>query len=89
MILEGDTSCMTPADGSNAKACYGKTEWDKRNIMGKGDRLYLLNAISWRQRIALHTQGATTADKWGVTDVVTTPPRKMALGASLIGVPSF
>jgi hypothetical protein len=89
MILEGDKSCMTPAEGSNAKACYGKTEWDKYNIMGKGDRIYLLNAISWRQRMSLHTKGKTTADNWQPTGVMSTPPRKMALGASLIGVPTF
>jgi hypothetical protein len=89
MILKGDKTCMTPQDGSNASACYGKTKWDKYNIMGSGDRIYLLNAISWRQRIALHTKGKTKPDDWQPTGVMTTPPRKMALGASLIGVPTF
>ncbi len=89
MILQGDETCKTPTEGTGADACYGKTEWDKYNIMGKGDRIYLLNAISWRQRMALHTQGKTTADNWQPTGIMNTPPRKMALGASLIGVPTF
>ncbi|MEI9988271.1 MAG: hypothetical protein WDN69_37335 [Aliidongia sp.] len=31
-------------------------KFDAWNIMGGGDRIYLINAISWQQRIALHTQ---------------------------------
>jgi hypothetical protein len=89
MILKGDNTCKTAAEGTGANACYGSTEWDKYNIMGKGDRIYLLNAVSWRQRIALHTNGTTTADNWAVTGVMSTPPRKMALGASLVGTPTF
>jgi hypothetical protein len=89
MILKGDNTCKTAEDGSNAKACYGTANVDKFNIMGGGDRIYLLNAISWRQRIALHTNGTTTPDNWGVTGVMSTLPRKMALGASLVGVPIF
>jgi hypothetical protein len=57
--------------------------------MGGGDRLYLINAVSWRERIAVHAKGTQAAD-WGVTGIWSTPPRKMALEASLVGsLPQF
>jgi hypothetical protein len=86
--LKGDLSCKTPKEGTNAPDCYGKKPEDQWNIMGGGDRIYLINAVSWKERIALHTPPTTPAD-WGVTGMMSTPPRKMALGASLIGAPTF
>ena len=41
--------------------------------MGGGDRVYLLNAISWQQRIALHTR-RPVAD-WPATGIMNTPTR--------------
>jgi hypothetical protein len=81
---QASLKCETPKEGTNANDCYGKTQVDQFNIMGGGDRIYLINAVSWRERIALHAKGTKPTD-WGLTGIMTTPPRKIALGASLVG----
>jgi hypothetical protein len=73
----GDLMCETPADGQNALPCYGTKQVDQFNIMGSGDRIYMVNAISWRERIALHTD--TKPSDWGVTGQVRIPPRMVAV----------
>ncbi len=78
----GDLRCETPKLGTAAPDCYGKTEEDQFNIMGGGDRIYLVNAISWRERIALHTK--TKPSDWGVTGLTSIPPRKITLKTSMM-----
>jgi hypothetical protein len=70
---------------SNTPAAYGAGSGDPLddwNIMGGGDRVYLINAVSWQERIAIHT--GVAANLWTPTGNMGTPPRKMALGASLV-----
>lgn len=84
MGLLGVASCKNSAGASaGAPACYGNTPMEKANIMGSGERIYLLNAVSWHKRVAKHT--ATTQADWKVTGVMNLPPRRMALGAAMIG----
>jgi hypothetical protein len=70
----------------DAPESYGRTWEEKANVMGSGDRVYLVNALSWRERIVRHLTTPTTAADWEATGNMTSfPPRKMALGASLVG----
>ena len=73
--LEGDATCAINSATGNDSRCYGVTNMDKWNIMGGGDRLYLVNAVSWKERIALHTGVAST--RWNATGVTATPPRSI------------
>jgi len=81
--LNGDDTCAIGAATGNDSRCYGNgaDAWD---IMGGGDRLYLVNAISWRQRIALHT-GVSSAF-WTATGVTATPPRTLPLAMADAGL---
>jgi hypothetical protein len=60
------------------------TPFDAWNIMGRGCRLYLLNAVSWKERIAIHT--STTSNQWDVTGVMETPTRRMPAGLMNLGL---
>jgi hypothetical protein len=65
----------------NSHEAYGKgsrDKYDRWNIMGSGNRIYLINAISWRERIALHT-GRHVHD-WSATGVMDTPTRTRPAG---------
>lgn len=75
--LNGDETCAINAATGNDSRCYG-IDMDRWDIMGGGDRLYLVNAISWRQRMAQHT-GASAA-MWAASGVMLTPPRTLPLG---------
>jgi len=64
----------------NKPAAYGAPgSVDAWNIMGVGDRVTLINAVSWRKRIAMHT--ATRENDWTVTGMTGTPPRKIPAAA--------
>jgi hypothetical protein len=84
MGLKGDNSCLNGSPTVGEDHCYGTGE-DAKNIMGRGDRIWLENAISWTQRIGLHT--STPKGKWTVTGVMSTPPRIMQKSAIRPGVP--
>ena len=86
MGLKGDPQYQLGGANSETRAAYGEGSADPTdplNIMGGGDRIYLLNAVSWRERIALHT--GLTADKWEATGLMNTPPRSMPLGILNLG----
>jgi len=72
--LNGDDKCAIGAATGNDDRCYG-SDADKWDIMGSGDRMYLVNAISWKQRITLHT-GVSPAF-WTASGVTATPPRTL------------
>jgi len=87
MGLKGDPTYQLGAPHSNDDAAYGigsPDRFDVWNIMGGGDRLYLINAVSWRERIAKHTGVAAT--RWEVTGMMNTPTRKLPIGLSAMGV---
>jgi hypothetical protein len=52
--------------------------------MGGGNRLYLLNAVSWQERIALHTK--IPAGQWIPTGMMDTPTRKMSAALTNTGL---
>jgi hypothetical protein len=84
MGLKGIAAFTFTGANANSTAAYGvgsADPLDAWNIMGGGNRLYLINAVSWRERIAVHT--GTPSNKWEATGIMTTPPRKMA--AALTG----
>ncbi|HXI22018.1 MAG TPA: hypothetical protein VNH46_13070 [Gemmatimonadales bacterium] len=70
--LKGDKKCAIGTKTGNEARCYGSGA-DSDNIMGAGDRLSPLNAISWRERIELHS--GVKAPHWHVTTATATPPR--------------
>ena len=79
MGLKGIAAYTLTGANANDPAAYGvgsPDPLDAWNIMGRGCRLYLMNAVSWKERIALHT--GTTPNVWDVTGVVNTPTRKMS-----------
>lgn len=72
---------------ANALPAYGVASSDPldvRNIMGGGNRLYLLNAVSWKERIALHT--GLPANQWIPTGMMDTPTRKMSAALTNTGL---
>jgi hypothetical protein len=80
MGLYGDPQYQNGGAKAATPAAYGTgsgNPLDAWNIMGSGDRLYLINAVSWRERIALHS--GLPASAWDVNGMVLTPPRKMPL----------
>jgi len=81
MGLKGDPQYAFGGAKENSQAAYGvgsADPLDSWNIMGGGDRIYLLNAVSWQERIALHT-GRPVAH-WPATGVMHTPPRRRPMG---------
>ena len=81
MGLKGNPQYAFGGANENDPAAYGVGSGDKFdawNIMGGGDRIFLLNAISWRERIALHT-GRPVAD-WSGTGMMNTPTRTLPMG---------
>jgi hypothetical protein len=81
MGLKGNSLYTFSGAKRNRKEAYGvgsSDPLDAWNIMGGGDRVYLLNAVSWKERIRLHT--GIPAGNWGVTGLMHTPPRKIPLG---------
>ena len=81
MGLKGNAQYAFGGANANTPAGYGvgsRDKFDAWNIMGGGDRIYLLNAISWRERIALHT-GRPVAD-WPATGMMNTPTRTRPMG---------
>jgi hypothetical protein len=79
MGLKGIAAYKLGAAQSNTIPAYGvgsSDPLDVQNIMGGGYRLYLLNAVSWQERIALHT--GLAASQWTATGMMDTPTRRMA-----------
>jgi hypothetical protein len=77
--------CKNGSPGSGDDFCYGdanpisgvggaQSRW---NVMGAGDRLDKVNAISWTKRIAEHT--GRIAEGWGVQINAAEPPRRVLL----------
>ncbi len=86
MGLKGDAKYIMTAPTGNDAAAYGigsSDRFDAWNIMGGGDRLYLINAVSWRERIAKHT--GVASNLWEVTGMMNTPTRKLPLAMSAAG----
>jgi hypothetical protein len=78
MGLKGNALYQFSGAKANDRAAYGvgsPDPLDSWNIMGGGDRVYLINAVSWRERIARHT--GLPVSKWDVTGIMNTPPRRM------------
>jgi hypothetical protein len=87
MGLKGIAAYTFTGANANDPAAYGTGSpdpLDAWNIMGRGCRLYLLNAVSWKERIAIHT--STTANQWDVTGVMETPTRRMPAGLVNLGL---
>jgi hypothetical protein len=81
MGLKGIAAYTFTGANANDTAAYGvgsNDPLDVNNVMGGGDRLYLINAVSWGERIALHT--GIAANKWQATGLMDTPPRRMPAG---------
>jgi hypothetical protein len=76
--LEGIKKYQLGASNSNDDDSYGKTFDEKANIMGKGNHLSLLNAISWWRRIYQHT--GTDYQSWKMTMNTSLPPRVIPKG---------
>lgn len=72
--LDGDATCAIGSATGNDARCYG-ADMEGWDIMGGGDRLYLVNAVSWKERIALHT--SVPSARWTATGVTATPPRSL------------
>jgi hypothetical protein len=77
----GDATCRNGTPGQGANKCYG-TGMDGENVMGSGKRIFLINAISWLERIAEHTKTLKTS--WTPTGIMTTPPRRMPLSSAVV-----
>ncbi len=75
--LNGDDACAISAATGNDSRCYG-VDVDGWDIMGGGDRLYLVNAVSWQRRMDQHT--GVAAALWAASGVMQTPPRSLPLG---------
>jgi hypothetical protein len=88
MGLQGNTAYQLGGAHANDPEAYGKGQPDpvRWNIMGSGDRVYLINAVSWKERIRFHT--GVPSDKWQVTGMMNTPPRKIPLGAWFVAPPT-
>ncbi len=87
MGLKGIADYKLDGAKANDTAAYGVGSPDPLeawNIMGGGNRLYLLNAVSWQERIALHT--GLPKDKWVATGIMDTPPRTMPFGLTAFGM---
>ena len=57
---------VTKADQNDkaSRAYLGKTVADSSNVMGAGQRLSEVNAVSWLDRIGLHTKTAKSGCAW-------------------------
>jgi hypothetical protein len=73
--LKGDNKCAIGTKTGNDDRCYGSGA-DSYNIMGAGDRVSAVNAVSWVQRMGLHT--GVKPPHWHVTTATATPPRTHA-----------
>lgn len=81
--LKGNPKCALSGEDSPKRYCYGHGSADKFdawNIMGGGNRVYLINAVSWQERMALHTG----RKDWTATGVMNTPTRKIPMGVDVV-----
>jgi len=87
MGLKGVAAYGLNGPNANDPGAYGvgsPDPLDVWNIMGRGCRLYLLNAVSWKERIAIHT--GTTSNAWDVTGIMETPTRRMPATLMKLGL---
>jgi len=87
MGLKGIAAYKFGGANANDPPAYGvgsSDPLDVMNVMGGGNRLYLLNAVSWQERIALHT--GLTANQWAATGIMETPTRKMSAALTATGL---
>lgn len=87
MGMKGNPKYLNGAADQGVPAAYGEgsPDWtDPWNVMGKGDRLTLINAVSWRERIAAHT--GLPANAWEASGMLATPPRTLPAGFKAMGV---
>jgi hypothetical protein len=87
MGLKGIAAYKFGGAQANDPPAYGvgsSDPLDVMNIMGGGNRLYLLNAVSWQERIALHTK--IPASQWIPTGMMDTPTRKMSAALTNTGL---
>lgn len=87
MGLKGIAAFKFGGANANDLPAYGvgsSDPLDVMNVMGGGNRLYLLNAASWQERIALHT--GLAASQWITTGDMETPPRKMSAALTATGL---
>jgi hypothetical protein len=85
MGLKGNPLYNFTGAQANSEAAYGKGSgdpFDAWNIMGSGDRVYLINAVSWSERIRLHFNPQIPSAKWQATGIMQTPPRKIPIALS-------
>jgi len=84
--LLGDAQCIADAKrGVFPDRCYGETDVEKQNIMGRGGRIYLDNAKPWLDRISDHT--GRTSSAWKASGMMNTPTRKIPLGVAQVAKP--
>lgn len=74
-VTGGNATCRLNTGGGNANRCYGKESSDKDNVMGGGNSITLINAISWMERVAEHTN--TAYAQWSATMIMDRRPRKI------------
>lgn len=87
MGLKGIAAYKLDGAQANTLPAYGvgsSDPLDVQNIMGGGYRLYLLNAVSWQERIALHT--GLPASQWTPTGNMGMPTRRMAAALTNTGL---
>ncbi len=84
--LLGDARCKLNSPRQGEDDCYGRTPSEKADIMGSGNVFQLVNGVTWRNRIALHTD--TSPEQWGVTTNVQTTTRKIPLGVMQVAPPT-
>jgi hypothetical protein len=76
--LLGDSICIANAQlGIYPNRCYGETEVEKRNIMGSGTEMSLINAQPWKTEIE-----RITSKTWVATLDTNVPPRKLVVGSA-------
>jgi hypothetical protein len=85
----GDSSCVTAGGGDiNAPKCYVASDGDRSNVMASGDKLSVLNALSWQKRITAHCRWTDWTD-WPALLGTALPPRRTSALAAQASLPEF
>lgn len=86
--LLGDKQCIADENrGIYPERCYGETEAEVANVMGGGNRLSVVNALPWLERIALHT--STQRQLWTASRDLKLAPASITVAQSLLNLPRF
>jgi hypothetical protein len=81
----GEEKCIADAKkGVYPDRCYGETPGERTHIMGGGASIGVNCAAPWLDEIARMVPECPKS-AWRVTRDMNTPPRKMPLGATLVG----